>query len=183
MKEYILKKKDAPIHFGVFNLKSDAVNEMQDIINDNNKDLDANDDNYLTPFDFELEEVEEADEPSVAIPDFKAACKYLGIHDKMVTIGLPKHTKASEAFYKLSVIAEAWNKIDGFVPDFNDLEQYKYFPIFKYGKGPARFVCSDSAYSAVTTYADIGSRLCFKTGERAKQFGKQFTDLYNQIFL
>lgn len=30
--------------------------------------------------------------------------------------------------------------------------------------------------------APFGARLCFKTGMRAKQFGKRFTRLYNEIF-
>lgn len=186
MKKYILKKKGESESLGKFSLKSDAADEMQDIIDNNNEEFDANDDDYLTPFDFELEEVEEAeeaDEPSVAIPDFKAACKYLNLWDYVTIRGHKKYMMAAEAFYKLSVIAEAWNKMDDFVPDFTDLGQYKYFPWFKYDKGSAGFVCSYSSSSAATANAALGSRLCFKTSERAKQFGKQFIDLYNQMFL
>jgi len=182
MKKYILKKKGESESLGKFSLKSDAVDKMQDIIDNNNEDYDAEDEEYLVPFDFELEQVEEHD-PVDEIPDFKAACRYLGIRDEVEMIGLLKHTKASEAFYKLSVIAEAWNKMDGFVPNFNDYDQCKYFPWFRYDKGSEGFVYAFSNYSAADTSANIGSRLCFKTSERAMQFGKQFTDLYDQMFL
>lgn len=182
MKKYILKKKGESECLGKFSLKSDAVDKMQDIIDNNNEDFNAEDDEYLTPFDFELEQVEEFEQAD-EIPDFKAACRYLGIRDEVEMIGLLKHTKASEAFYKLSVIAEAWNKMDEFVPDFSDREQHKYFPWFRYDDKSAGFVCSGSIDSAATTYAFFGFRLCFKTSKRAKQFGKQFTDSYNQMFL
>lgn len=29
----------------------------------------------------------------------------------------------------------------------------------------------------------FGSRLCFKSSSRAEQFGRQFADLYNKVFL
>ena len=93
------------------------------------------------------------------------------------------HLDALLALNKLFTIAEAWNKADGFVPDFSDWEQDKWFPWFKYDKDAEGFVCS-ATYSAPTVAdANVGSRLCFKTSERAAQFGKQFIDLYNKVFL
>ena len=46
-----------------------------------------------------------------------------------------------------------------------------------------KFVCSSVICSSLGGNAYCGSRLCFKTYERAEQFGKQFEDLYNEIFL
>ncbi len=87
------------------------------------------------------------------------------------------------ALNELFTIAEAWNNKDGFVPDFSDREQDKWFPWFKYDKNTARFVYAFTNNSSILGYAYLGSRLCFKTLERAAQFGKQFEVLYNKVFL
>ena len=95
----------------------------------------------------------------------------------------PKHIEALIALNRLFTIAEAWNKEDGFVPDFSNGNQCKYFPWFIYNNAAAGFVCAYTHYSPVYASAYLGSRLCFKTSERAAQFGKQFADLYNKVFL
>jgi hypothetical protein len=86
-----------------------------------------------------------------------------------------------EAIHKLITIAEAWNKADGFVPDYDNRNQDKWFPWFK--KTPAGFVCAGTADTAANTDANVGSRLCFKTSTRARQFGEQFTELWNDFLL
>ena len=96
----------------------------------------------------------------------------------------PKHIEALMALNKLFTIAEAWNKEDGFVPDFSDCKQYKGAPVFRYNKYSAWFVYEKSVCDKPSTaYAPFGCRFCFKTSERAEQFGKQFEELYNQVFL
>ena len=94
-----------------------------------------------------------------------------------------KHIKALIALNKLFTIAEAWNKEDGFVPDFSDWEQDKWFPWFTYDKDAAGFEFAYTNGTPMIANANISSRLCFKTPERAEQFGKQFVDMYNEIFL
>lgn len=93
------------------------------------------------------------------------------------------HIKALIALNKLFTIAEAWNKEDGFVPDFSDCEQDKWFPWFKYDEDAAEFVFANTANAPTSARAYIGSRLCFKSSVRAAQFGKQFAYLYNKVFL
>ena len=93
------------------------------------------------------------------------------------------HLDALFALNKLFTIAEAWNKEDGFVPDFSDLEQGKWFPWFVYDKDAAGFVFAYAYYTATSANAYFGSRLCFKSSARAEQFGKQFIDLFNKVFL
>lgn len=93
------------------------------------------------------------------------------------------HLDALLALNKLFTIAQAWNKEDNFVPDFSDLEQEKWFPWFVYDKDTAGFVCATTAYATTYSAAPVGPRICFKTSERAGQFGKQFTDLYNKVLL
>ena len=93
-----------------------------------------------------------------------------------------RHIEALVALNQLFTIAEAWNKEDNFVPDFSDKNQDKWFPWFKYDEDAVGFVCAISS-SAPSVCPSLGSRLCFKTSERAAQFGKQFIDLYNKVFL
>lgn len=175
-----------------------------DYICDHNEDLDIDDDDYLSPFDFVLEEVECKDVNEV-ITSFDSARKALGIKPnadfyvvkrkhsekvanledvaRLVTDINPMHIEALIALNELFTIAQAWNKEDGFVPDFSDWNQDKWFPWFKYDKNTARFMYAFTNDSAMLSYAYFGSRLCFKTSERAEQFGKQFAELYNKVFL
>lgn len=201
MKKYIVKFKDDEKVFGEYKSKKEASAKLMKYINDLNKCLENN---YLSPFDFVLEEFE-CKEVNEVITDFDSAIKYLVgntnddfIVDKerfsksvvkikkaeiLIKELNPNHTEALVALNRLFTIAQAWNKADGFVPDFSDYSQEKWFPWFKYDKDAARFVCV-SMYSA-TSYvsAYLGYRLCFKTRERAEQFGKQFIELYNKVFL
>ena len=110
------------------------------------------------------------------IDSYEAAKTYLGE-------GAKNHQKALIALDKLIVIAEAWNKQDGFVPDFDNTNQYKWFPWFKYDHHTAGFVFSHATYTAKYANAAFGSRLCFKSPERAEQFGKQFIDPWNDFLL
>ena len=95
----------------------------------------------------------------------------------------PKHIEALIALNQLFNIAEAWNKEDGFVPDFSDWQQDKWFPWFSYDEDAARFVYANTLNAPATAYALIGSRICFISSARAAQFGKQFEELYNKVFL
>ena len=95
----------------------------------------------------------------------------------------PKHIKALVAYNRLCTIAQAWNKEDDFTPDFSNRNQDKWFPWFMYSDDAAGFVCAYANVAAASASAVIGSRLCFKTPERARQFGKQFIDLWNDMLL
>ena len=205
MKKYIIKYADGneqDCMVAMHKTRKEAGEELMEYINNHNEDLDVDDDDYLTPFDFLLEEVE-VTEVNEIITDFETARERLGgkpnmdftvaqkvvsrnavrLEDvrRLVTDINPKHTEALIALNELFTIAQAWNKEDGFVPDFSDWEQDKWFPWFVYDKDAARFVCANVSYAP--TAAHFGSRLCFKTSERAEQFGKQFIDLFNKVFL
>lgn len=143
------------------------------------------------PVDYMVEEVEEGD-ACECIPDFVSAISYLqaeGLLHKEIRpcdfLGSlnPTHFEALDALNKLFTIAQAWNTIDGFVPDFSNWGQEKWFPWFKYDKEAGGFVCERVHCTATLAYAYLGSRLCFKSPDRAAQFGKQFADLYNMVFL
>ena len=123
------------------------------------------------------------DEINVKVDSFEAALEYLGRENNACMYGIPeKHAKAMVAMYKLITIAEAWNKADNFVPDYDNTNQYKWFPWFQ-KRGTEGFVYAYTNITASYAFADIGSRLCFSTSERAEQFGKQFIDLWNDFLL
>ena len=100
--------------------------------------------------------------------------------EKLVRELNPRHVDALIALNELFTIAEAWNKADGFVPDFSDKEQRKYFPWFAYDKDVVRFSANGSMSSAYVS-ALLGARLCFKTIERARQFALRFAGLFNKF--
>lgn len=201
MKKYIVKHKGNGDIFGEYNSRKEASDILMEYINDMNNGLECD---YVSPFDFTLEEVE-CREVNEVITDFDSAIKYLVGNtnddfivdkerfsksvvkikkaEKLIKELNPKHIEALVALNRLFTIAEAWNKADGFEPDFSDKEQNKWFPWFKYDKDTAGFVFSYTSIAPSFANAPIGCRLCFKTEERAKQFGKQFADLYNKVFI
>lgn len=126
-------------------------------------------------------------DPNEKIPTFADAIMYLGLEkdgeDSPINWIRKDEAmiKKVEAYTKLQTIATAWNKIDGFVADWEDTNQYKYFPWFEYSRDAAGFVCTNTLSTATVASANYGSRLCFMTRERAKQFGEQFIDLWNDL--
>ena len=181
--------------------KKEASIKLMEYINDVNKDLDES---FISPFEYEIEVVE-CLEVNEVITDFESAKKYLagnindvfGVAKKRLSKSIdqikdaeilikeinPKHIEALVALNRLFTIAQAWNKYDEFVPDFSDCSQDKWYPWFKYDKDTAGFVCADTYNAPTAAGACIGARLCFKSSARAAQFGKQFIELYNKIFL
>lgn len=202
MKKYILKLvKDDNYLCGTFFTKQQAVEEMNIFMKSYNECVSI--DEQITPFDFKLEKLE--DKINEIVTDFEKARSFLRIKPNMELFITkrnseasalpfketsqfledlnPRHLKALSALNKLFTIAEAWNKADDFVPDFSNTNQYKYYPWFVYDRDAAGFVFANTNYSATYTYAYFGSWLCFKTANRACQFGKMFADLYNEVFL
>ena len=199
MKKYIVKLKGSSYIFGEFNSRKEASIKLMEFINDFNKDLNVD---YTSPFDYELAEVE-CKEVNEVITDFEIARKALGIKpnddyllisgehpkkeyydvERLVREINPKHIEALIALNELFTIAEAWNKEDGFVPDFSDWNQAKWYPWFIYDKDAAGFVFADMDCTPTYACAAIGSQLCFKSSKRAEQFGRQFIELYNKVFL
>ena len=201
MKKYIVKYKDGEKTFGEYNSRKEASDILMEYIYYFN---DCSDGDYISPFDFVLEEVE-CKEVNEEITDYESAKKYLvgktndvfGVTKKCISKRIdhikdaeilikelnPKHIEALIALNELFTIAQAWNKADGFVPDFSDWNQYKWYPWFKYDKDAAGFVYANTNHTPTGANAYFGSRLCFQSSARAEQFGKQFIELYNKVFL
>lgn len=203
MKKFQLKNVTDDEIVGTYDTKVDAIEAMNEMIDETNETNDESEEEGLSPFDFKLEVVEVDD--ASAINTFDEARKYLNgfpnadfVISKKVMSGNclkledvaafvqdinPHHLKALVALNKLFTIAEAWNKADGFVPDFADRGQWKYFPWFKYDDKIAGFVSAYTYNAASYAIAYIGSRLCFISESRAKEFGEKYADLYNDVFL
>ena len=186
MKKFIVKFKDSGMIFCECSSKKEASDKLMEYIYYFN---DCSDGDYISPFDFTLEEAE-CKEVSKVITDFETARKVLGIKplegiivskrlegvERLVREINPKHIEALIALNELFTIAQAWNKADGFAPDFFDMEQDKWYPTFEYYKEKGLVF-----HRTVTKV--FGSKLCLKTSERAEQFGKKFVELYNKVFL
>ena len=196
MKKYVIKYADGREQRFIrdnYNSRKEAEEALLIYLCDHNEKCD--DSSYLSPFDFTVEEVDVKD-VNEHITDFNKARKALGLKPNDYTLFEhlpkfiaqfisdinPKHIDALIALNKLFTIAEAWNKEDGFVPDFSNENQVKMFPWIRYDMKLKKFVCSSVICSSLGGNAYCGSRLCFKTYERAEQFGKKFEDLYNDVF-
>ena len=205
MKKYVIKNADGSeqtIMRAIHESREEAGRELMRYLSYHNENWDV--DSHLSPFDFILEEVEYP-EVTADITDFDSARKALGIKPnvdfyvvkrkhsekvtnledvaRLVTDINPMHIEALIALNELFTIAQAWNKEDGFVPDFSDWNQDKWFPWFKYDNDAAGFVFANAPYAPSGSFASFGSQLCFKSSARAAQFGKQFAELYNKVFL
>lgn len=190
MRKYIIKKADGSKQTdmpAVHNTKRKAIETLMYYIECYN--VYSCDDNLISPCDYKIETVDlKVDE---IIPDFETARKRLSNTNNPFTINNictfineinVKHLNALIALNRLFTIAEAWNKKDGFVPDFSDISQNKWFPLFKYNKDATRFVCTDTGNMLISC-AGFGPRICFISHLRAKQFGEKFEELYNKVFL
>ena len=150
MKKYIVKYKESGKVFGEYNSRKEASDILMEYIYYFN---DCSDGDYISPFDFTIEEVG-CKEVNEEITDFESAKKYLvgktndvfGVTKKRISESVvklekaetlikelnPKHIEALVALNRLFTIAESWNKEDGFIPDFSDFGQDKWFPWFSY---------------------------------------------------
>lgn len=160
-----------------FDSVEEASDQVKDIINE---DEDAN------VFDFYTEEQEYTDIRD-RVKTYEDACKVLGVEPINEQNAKAQGFRSDEiARRKLETIAAALN--EGWKPDWNNTDQYKYYPYFYIqenakGKGSAGLSCAATSSAASTTLAYFGSRLCFYASRLARYAGNQFTDLYEQILI
>jgi len=118
------------------------------------------------------------------IKTFEDACKKLGLDPLKVIpefLEFPESDrKAMQAHAKLIIINKAI--VGDWVPDWNNYDQYKYYPWFEMGSS------SGAGFSYLDcdiwlTGSNAGSRLCFETREQAKYVGTQFLELYKDYFV
>lgn len=207
MRKFVVKLADGSMQSlmrSVHDTRNEAVQGIMNYVSGFNEALGMNDPRRISPFDFKVEEVD-VDDVDMVITSFGLAMEYLGLTDnseyevygremrgtgslkkrdveKLLRELNPRHVEALIALNELFTIAEAWNKADGFVSDFSDNDQQKYFPWFVYDKDVARFVPCVSMPSAYIS-ALLGARLCFKTEERSMQFSQRFAGLFNKFLM
>lgn len=207
MKKFVVRLADGSeqcLIRPLYDTRNEAVQGIMNYVAGFNEDLGMEDSKRISPFDFKVEEVD-VDDVDGVITSFGLAMEYLGLKDngeyevygrekrgtgslkkrdveKLVRELNPRHVDALIALNELFTIAEAWNKADGFVPDFSNNDQEKYFPWFVYDKDVLRFSPSDVMSSSYVS-ALLGARLCFKTEERSRQFGQRFEGLFNKFLM
>lgn len=186
MKKYVVKNKNTQQIFGKFDTKNQAAKRLVDYVCYVNEDASSDDDEFLCIFDFDIQEQEGEDAKNIG--SYEEACRYLQLpqdpfEHTIIGIRNRKHREALAALTALLTLAEAWNKTDGFIPDFNNEHQRKYFPLFAYDKDSERFVFSVTAYANNNENAYLGSRLCFASHERAREFAERYESLYKDFLV
>lgn len=181
----LFRKYDESAEFVArFDSMEEASDRVRDIINE---DEDAN------VFDFYTEE-QEYTNICDRVKTYADACEVLGI-DPMDEKGMASCGFRPDeiARRKLETITAALN--DGWRPDWNNTDEWKYYPWFyiipgkgKGAQGKPAGATAGLAYAytdiaASTTTAYIGSRLCFHDRETAAYAGDTFRDLYAQILV
>lgn len=122
------------------------------------------------------------------VTTYEEACQVTGTDPNAlpdVTMLPEEDQKSVIAYCKLIVVAKALN--EGWVPDFTNGDQYKYWPWFWVERdssgASAGLSYTNTNHTASTTDANVGSRLCFKTRELARYAGETFTSLYRDYLL
>lgn len=158
----------------------DNVEEAQDTV----KKL-TEDEGNGSIFDYFYKE-EDYEEITDRVKTYEDACKVLGVEPINEQNAKAQGFRSDEiARRKLETIAAALN--EGWKPDWNNTDQYKYYPYFYIqenakGKGSAGLSYATTHYTAATA-APFGSRLCFYASRLARYASNQFTDLYEQILI
>ena len=113
---------------------------------------------------------------------FADVCEELGL-DPAKVLPYPDPQSDEEhgvnAFAKVQLIAKALN--EGWKPNWDDINEYKYYPWFDM-RSAAGSGFSRSSYDLTSSHSYVGSRLCFKTSDLAIYAGNQFEAEYKALF-
>jgi len=69
-------------------------------------------------------------------------------------------------------------KNNGWIPDWDNENEYKYYPYFDLRSG---FGFSFADFELWPTLAPVGSRLCFKSRQLADEVGRYFLPIYQKL--
>ena len=115
------------------------------------------------------------------IASYEDACRVLNIqpiNEEVFNIFPKEDQRSMLAYHKLTVITRALN--NGWKPNWDDQNEWKYYPLFRYVNAGLSYASAN--YSATSTNALIGSRLCFPTSALAKYAAEHFADLYRDYY-
>ena len=104
--------------------------------------------------------------------NFEIACEKLGV-EPIIPDGL---SRSMQALFQLEKIIEVAN--EGWYPDFENENEYKYFPYFYMENGCQVFHCVHCWVSLAT----VPATSLFKSRELAEYAGTQFIDIYTKAF-
>lgn len=116
------------------------------------------------------------------IKTFEDACAEEGVSPESV---LPykepsnDHERGLNAMAKLMVITKALN--EEWTADWNNSNQYKWYPWFRHNGAGFGFSRSNFVYSS--SASGVGSRLCFRSEELANYAGTQFLKEFNDFLI
>lgn len=116
------------------------------------------------------------------IKTYEDACEDQGITplDQTDFLFLPavdqKHAFAS---HKINTIIRSLN--EGWMPDFGNTSEYKYYVWYKWAGSGSGFAYDGYGYGHGRSF--VGARLHFKTRELAQYFAKQFIKEVNEYFI
>lgn len=115
------------------------------------------------------------------IASYEDACRVLNIqpiNEEVFNIFPKEDQRSMLAYHKLTVITRALN--NGWKPNWDDQNEWKYYPLFRYVN--AGLSCANTANAASAANAAFGSRLCFPTSALAKYAAEHFADLYRDYY-
>jgi len=118
------------------------------------------------------------------IKSFEDACKKENVDPALipdVSMIPQEFQKAIVNMYKLYIIYKAVN--NGWIADYDNGNQLKYYPWYRVGSSGSGFVFSDAGYYFVYSGTGVGSRLCTFSSEAALYIAKTFEQEYKEIFL
>lgn len=118
---------------------------------------------------------------------FEKACKKLGISSELPKVDMlrPDYQRYVIDGYVLAVLIEDVN--DGWVADFGDHNQVKYWPWhyckpgYVGGSSGGGFSYYDFGYSFA--YACVGARLCTNTAAKARKIAEDYPELWESVKL
>lgn len=93
---------------------------------------------------------------------------------KLQEAGVAQHILSNQ---EAVLITKALN--EGWEPDWDDSNEYKYLPWFVMSTSGFRYC----GYDSWAAHSHVGSRLCFKSRELAEYAGKQFTEVYKSFMI
>ena len=120
------------------------------------------------------------------VKTFQDACAELGLKPSdnligYVDVASSKDLFSIEAYARLIIIIRALN--EGWVPDWTDSNQTKYYPWFDMRAAPSGSGLSFNVYVNAYTDSGVGSRLCLKSAELAKYVATQFNNEFKDFFI
>jgi len=119
-----------------------------------------------------------------SIKSFEDACAKEGVDPTLLpdcSMILEEFREALINAYKLFVIFKAIN--NGWVADFTNPNQVKYFPWMKVNSSGSGFGFAHSVYDFDRSSSHVGSRLCTYDPEVAVYIGEQFAPEYAKFHL